>query len=481
MTSYANRLVTTVSAVASTGLGAFTISAASSGYRSFLAADDGKTFDVVIAEGSAWEVRTGCVYTHTGTTLSRGTLEASSTGSAVAFTVAAVLTVTPTAASFEAFAALNPIGLTYGTTIAFTQSGEMPLQTVSGPIAFTASTTNARAGVTVSVDLRANGTNVPTFSGFREWDGSSGYVNTSNVRNCITFFYRGGTAYYSINQQFGAAADPTPATAVTMTGPASGRVSAASTNFTVGANGTITGTIVVTPSDSAGGGTFTPTTVSISAATPTATFTYTAASVGAKTISATNNGGLTNPSNITYTPFAFVRYNSASAVGPIAEAGDATVGYTYTTTSGGLDTNGFVAVTTPKVPDLAWVAIQGDGTADLGILGLSVSATPVPYNHATTPYKAAVWVAGGNWYRMTNGAAVTNTTVAAANGTYARLRRSGTDVIAELSTDNGVTWPTTLYTWTGLIASTDVLYAQFGVSVTPTGKVIKPIQAGMTA
>jgi hypothetical protein len=93
----------------------------------------------------------------------------------------------------------------------------------------------------------------------------------------------------------------TGSTAITMTGPTSGTVGVASTNFTAGANGTITGTIIVTPSDSGGGGTFTPTTVSISSGTPTATFTYTPASTGAKTIGATNNGSLTNPSNITYT------------------------------------------------------------------------------------------------------------------------------------------------------------------------------------
>lgn len=105
MTSYKNRLLCTVSAVASSGLGAFTVSTASSGYVTFAAGDEGKSFDVVIVEGTAWEVRTGCVYTHSGTSLSRGTLEASSTGSAVAFTSAALLTVTPSAAAFQRFTA----------------------------------------------------------------------------------------------------------------------------------------------------------------------------------------------------------------------------------------------------------------------------------------------------------------------------------------------------------------------------------------
>lgn len=90
--THKNFLKTTISAVASAGLGAFTISTASSGYRTFGAGDDGLTFDgVTIKEGTAWEVRDGCVYTHSGTSLSRGTLQDSSTGSAIAFTSAAVV------------------------------------------------------------------------------------------------------------------------------------------------------------------------------------------------------------------------------------------------------------------------------------------------------------------------------------------------------------------------------------------------------
>ena len=91
------------------------------------------------------------------------------------------------------------------------------------------------------------------------------------------------------------------ATATTLTGPASGTTGVASAAFTVGANGTITGTITVTPSDAADGGTFTPTSVAISSGTPTATFTYTPASVGVKTISISDDGGLTDATPLGYT------------------------------------------------------------------------------------------------------------------------------------------------------------------------------------
>lgn len=105
----------------------------------------------------------------------------------------------------------------------------------------------------------------------------------------------------------------TGATAVQFnTAPTTGYTGVASSNFVVGANGTITGTVRVTPSDSGGGGTFTPAFVDISSGSPTGSFTYTPASVGAKSISLTNDGGLTNPGAVTYT----------AAVAPVSIAVD---------------------------------------------------------------------------------------------------------------------------------------------------------------
>lgn len=93
---------------------------------------------------------------------------------------------------------------------------------------------------------------------------------------------------------------PAPATATTLTGPSGGQSGQASASFTVGANGAITGTVTVTPSDGGGGGTFTPTNVAISAGTPTASFTYTPGSVGTKTISIADSGGLTDAAPLSY-------------------------------------------------------------------------------------------------------------------------------------------------------------------------------------
>lgn len=83
------------------------------------------------------------------------------------------------------------------------------------------------------------------------------------------------------------------ATATTLSGPDRGFNGAPSSNFTVGADGTITGTVTITPSDGGAGGAFSPSSLQISAGTPTATFTYTPASYGPITVTAANDGGLT--------------------------------------------------------------------------------------------------------------------------------------------------------------------------------------------
>lgn len=92
--SYKNRVGV---ASATAGTGTQTLGATESGYQGFAAGDDGKYFDVVIEDGAAWEVARDCLYTHSGTTLARGTLEASSTGSALSLTGSQKIYVTETA------------------------------------------------------------------------------------------------------------------------------------------------------------------------------------------------------------------------------------------------------------------------------------------------------------------------------------------------------------------------------------------------
>ncbi len=101
-----------------------------------------------------------------------------------------------------------------------------------------------------------------------------------------------------------------------LTGPQQGTAGIASTNFTIAYRGNLSSPIVITPNDSGAGGTFTPTTVTLSSGifNPTATFTYTAPSSPSSvfTIRVTNNAGLTNPPNVGYSTVSD-RFSSESA------------------------------------------------------------------------------------------------------------------------------------------------------------------------
>ncbi len=89
-----------VTAVADSGVGTITLGAAlSGGYQTAATAYGANAnIDIRIEEGDTWEVCRDCTYTHSGTTVARGTLEDSSSGTStrVAFTSAAKVYVVET-------------------------------------------------------------------------------------------------------------------------------------------------------------------------------------------------------------------------------------------------------------------------------------------------------------------------------------------------------------------------------------------------
>lgn len=93
------------------------------------------------------------------------------------------------------------------------------------------------------------------------------------------------------------------ATTYTLTGPSTGTVGTATSNFTVQASGHLSSSVTVTPNDSSHLGTFSPTSVTLASGTNTsATFTYTPLYYGGPfNIATTNSSTLTDPSAIAFT------------------------------------------------------------------------------------------------------------------------------------------------------------------------------------
>jgi len=94
---------------------------------------------------------------------------------------------------------------------------------------------------------------------------------------------------------------PGPATTITLAGPSTGITGLASEEFTVTANGSLTSNVTISFSDAGAGGTFSPSTVTLGPNIIQVPFTYTAATAGVKTITASNNAGLSNAGTISYT------------------------------------------------------------------------------------------------------------------------------------------------------------------------------------
>lgn len=116
MSVYRNNVAMSVSGTP--GTGTITLGSAVTGAQSFASAYGGNaTVDVFITDGSAWEVARNCTYTNSGTTLTRGTLEASSTGAVLSLTSAAVVRVAASAATVQQLALDDVAGPNAATTM----------------------------------------------------------------------------------------------------------------------------------------------------------------------------------------------------------------------------------------------------------------------------------------------------------------------------------------------------------------------------
>jgi hypothetical protein len=135
---------------------------------------------------------------------------------------------------------------------------------------------------------------------------------------------------------------PIQATTYLLSGPVSGPINTPTTYMVqLPAGGYLPGAVRITPDDGAVGGVFTPSSVVLDSNNAEATFTYTPSTYGARTISTTNDGGLTDPPSINFLSLAI----AYSLVGPTAGIiGTASSPFTVALPTGGV-VNGTVIVT----------------------------------------------------------------------------------------------------------------------------------------
>lgn len=371
--NFADRVKETTSA---TGTSTITLSGAAAGFRTFAAsfAVGATGIPVGVDDGAGnWE---NGVYTLTNaTTLTREVVTSSSNnGQAVTF-AAGQKTVfcTLTAAGIASLPSVNDIAFTTSVPLTRLGSSYMPQQAVSGSLTFTPAA-NAVRGALVYLRLIADGSNAPTFSGFKEWGGSLGYDNRNGIVNAVQFFCDGVDNWFSVSLAVNATPAPVAASAVTLSGPTSGVVSTASSAFSVGVSpvgGAITGTVTVTPNDGGASGTFSPTSVNLTSASPTATFTYTPSSTGSKTISVTNNGNLSNPASNSYSVSAAATAPGAPTIGtPTAGDGSVSVPFTAPSSNGGSAITGYT-VTAYKASDNSQAATAPGTSSPITVSGLT--------------------------------------------------------------------------------------------------------------
>src|SRR5664280_2883462 len=115
------------------------------------------------------------------------------------------------------------------------------------------------------------------------------------------------------------------ATTFTFTGPSSGSLNSASTIFTVTPDNLHTGMITITPTGTGSAG-LSAKVLTFSNSSAAQSFTITPTVAGSITLSATNNGSLINPGNLTYSVNAIVPDAPTSA---IATAGNASASVTF--------------------------------------------------------------------------------------------------------------------------------------------------------
>jgi len=402
--------------------------------------DTGIPFFVRDPVSGAWEAG---LYTITSATqLAREKVLSGSSGStAVAFGGVAceVYSAAPAAAVAQLSGARD---IPFATVVPLTQVGTafMPSQTVASVLAFSVAASPVR-GALAFVRLVADGVNAPTFSGMKEWNGSSGYDNRNGIVNVVQFFCDGVDVWYSIAQAVGAAPVAAKPGAPTI-GSASAGDGIASVAFTApSSNGGAAITEYAVTAYKASDNSVVKT---VTAASSPANFTGLTNGVAVYfKVAATNSAG-TGPqsaaSNAVTPAVAAVTYTRLNNLTNVTEIG--TGPYSYAGVAGSAY-NGAGGVS-PRLPENTdgSIAFKMNSLASGNsfLLGVSVGSSKVPYQNTFI----ALYADAGNSQNYTtitdgNAGGRVATGLAAQDGDIMRVRRSGTRFTAEVARSNDPT------------------------------------------
>ncbi len=244
-----------------------------------------------------------------------------------------------------------------------------------------------------------------------------------------------GDSSYGVSTYGGdpaATAPPPPATGINWSGPASGNIYEASSNFTAQPNGTYTGSILITPSDP-DGGTFSPTSAT-SVDGAAVTFTLTPTTTGAHDqLGITNNGGFSAPAELTYT-----------VATPAATTNDF-VALRVFQRSGTSKTITFSGAYTNSTPSSVEVKIVNDADNSTAQDWTALSSASI----AAGTYSGTLSVPQGGWYNF-----------------LARTKFSGGQVLAT-SSQTTHNWGVGAQVWIGGQSNGNMLELRGNAYVTP--------------
>lgn len=191
-----------------TGTGTITLGGAVSGYQAFSAIGDGNTTYYTIAGLTEWEVGIG-TYTASGTTLSRDTLIASSTGSAIDFSAGtkdvfvglpaekAVEIDTTQTLSGKTIQATKEVKTALGANDIDLSAGNYFTKTISGATTLTVSNVPATGtGISFVFEVTNGGSATITWWSGVKWEGGTAPTLTSSGKDILCFYtHDGGTIW----------------------------------------------------------------------------------------------------------------------------------------------------------------------------------------------------------------------------------------------------------------------------------------------